>query len=143
MWEKIVFNLLSNAFKFTFEGKIEISLRSIADAAVLRVSDTGVGVPASEMPRIFERFHRVEGTRARTHEGSGIGLAMVQELVRMHGGDIRVESEPGKCILVEVTAPLGRAHLPPEQVVAGSAAEANPSQVPVFMQEMMGWLHGI
>ena len=90
MWEKIVFNLLSNAFKFTFSGEIEVTLRRVAGNAVeLAVSDTGVGVPAAEVDRLFERFHRVEGTRARTFEGSGIGLALTQELVRLHGGTIR------------------------------------------------------
>src|SRR4029079_7306325 len=94
MWEKIVLNLLSNAFKFTFEGGIEVSLRARGAAAELRVRDTGVGIAASELPRLFERFYRIDGVRARTHEGSGIGLAFVQELARMHGGEIGVASEP-------------------------------------------------
>src|SRR5690606_1995566 len=88
MWEKIVLNLLSNAFKFTLEGGIQVSLRARGDAAVLTVRDTGTGIPASELPRLFERFHRVEGARGRSFEGSGIGLALVQELVRLHGGTI-------------------------------------------------------
>src|SRR6185436_5881193 len=79
MWEKIVLNLLSNAFKFTLEGSVSVRVRREGDDAVLEVSDTGVGVPAHEIPRLFERFHRVEGTQGRTHEGSGIGLALVQE----------------------------------------------------------------
>ncbi len=95
MWEKIVLNLLSNAFKFTFEGGIEVSLRADGERAVLRVKDSGVGVPPEELPRLFERFHRVEGMRARTHEGSGIGLALVQELVKMHGGTIEARSALG------------------------------------------------
>jgi signal transduction histidine kinase len=117
MWEKIVLNLLSNAFKFTFEGEIEVRLR-IADcglrieeervgkrtgkrrkkksatpnpqSATLTVRDTGTGIPAEELPRLFERFHRVKGARGRSYEGSGIGLALVQELVKLHGGDMRV-----------------------------------------------------
>ena len=118
MWERIVLNLLSNAFKFTFEGGIEVSLRLEDGAAALRVKDTGVGVPPAEVPRLFERFHRVEGTRARTHEGSGIGLALVQELVKMHGGAIHAESTLGAGTTFTVTVPLGAAHLPPARVVA-------------------------
>jgi signal transduction histidine kinase len=95
MWEKVVLNLLSNAFKFTFEGEIAVTLRRAGRAVELIVRDTGTGVPAAEMPRLFERFHRVENARGRTHEGSGIGLALVQELVKLHGGCITAESVVG------------------------------------------------
>ncbi|HEX6625930.1 MAG TPA: HAMP domain-containing sensor histidine kinase, partial [Pyrinomonadaceae bacterium] len=93
LWEKIVLNLLSNAFKFTFDGEIEVSLREAGGAVQLAVSDTGTGIPAEELPRLFERFHRVKDARGRSYEGSGIGLALVQELVKLHGGAVRVESE--------------------------------------------------
>jgi Signal transduction histidine kinase len=96
MWEKIVLNLVSNAFKFTPRGKITVQLDVIDGRAELSVQDTGVGIPAAEMPRLFERFHRVEGTQGRTHEGTGIGLALVQELVKLHGGMIQAESKLGK-----------------------------------------------
>jgi signal transduction histidine kinase len=89
MWEKVVLNLLSNAFKFTFAGEIEVTLTAGAGAVELRVRDTGTGIPEEEMPRLFERFHRVHGAHARTTEGTGIGLALVQELVKLHGGSIR------------------------------------------------------
>ena len=95
MWEKIVLNLLSNAFKFTFEGEIRVTLRAPggrADPDGHRHRRRHCG---GEQPRVFDRFHRIEGTRARTHEGSGIGLALVHDLVQLHGGDIAVESEPG------------------------------------------------
>jgi signal transduction histidine kinase len=92
MWEKICFNLISNAFKFTFEGEIDVSLRQAGETVELAVRDTGTGIAAEELPRVFERFHRVQGTRGRTYEGSGIGLALVQELVTLHGGSVRVES---------------------------------------------------
>jgi signal transduction histidine kinase/CheY-like chemotaxis protein len=124
MWERIVLNLLSNAFKFTFQGGIEVSLRLEDGAAALRVTDSGVGVPPAEVPRLFERFHRVEGTRARTHEGSGIGLALVQELVKMHGGAIHAESTLGAGTTFTVTVPLGAAHLPRAQVAAGAESVA-------------------
>ena len=89
MWEKIVLNLISNAFKFTFEGKSPFISRAAGDHVELRVCDTGVGIPPQELPRLFDRFHRIENTRSRTHEGSGIGLALVQELVKLHGGAVR------------------------------------------------------
>ena len=90
MWEKIVLNLLSNAFKFTFEGEIKVSLCLRRGRVELSVSDTGAGIPAAELPHIFERFHRVRGTHSRTHEGTGIGLSLVQELAKIHGGGVQV-----------------------------------------------------
>ncbi len=104
MWEKIVLNLLSNAFKFTFEGSVRIELRQRDRLVELTVRDTGAGIPEEELPRVFERFHRVEGARSRTHEGSGIGLALTVELVRLHGGTITVTSrvDEGSCFIVRI-----------------------------------------
>jgi signal transduction histidine kinase len=116
MWEKVVLNLVSNAFKHTFEGEIHVTLRSSDGRATLSVSDTGVGIPASQLPHVFERFHRVPNGRSRTHEGTGIGLALVQELVRLHHGEISVESEEGRGTTFTVRIPLGSAHLPPERL---------------------------
>ena len=93
MWEKIVLNLLSNAFKFTFDGEIAVTLRQAGSTAELVVRDSGSGIVAAEMPRMFERFHRFENARRRTQEGSGIGLALMQELVKLHGGTITAESK--------------------------------------------------
>ena len=92
MWEKIVLNLLSNALKFTFEGQIAVSVRLVDDEFELVVRDTGTGIAAAELPYVFDRFHRIKGARARTHEGTGIGLALVAELVKLHGGRVRAES---------------------------------------------------
>jgi signal transduction histidine kinase len=111
MWEKIVLNLLSNALKFTFEGSVRVALRDAGDRVELEVKDTGAGIAQSEQPRLFERFHRIEGTRARTHEGSGIGLALVRDLVGLHGGTIDVSSELGVGTTFTVTIPKGTAHL--------------------------------
>jgi signal transduction histidine kinase/DNA-binding response OmpR family regulator len=118
MWEKIVLNLISNAFKHTFDGEIDVAIRYDEDArqAVLTVRDTGVGIPAEEVPRIFERFHQVPTSRSRTHEGSGIGLSLVRELVRLHGGDVSVVSRVGEGSTFRVVLPLGHAHLPASQV---------------------------
>jgi PAS domain S-box-containing protein len=141
MWERIVLNLLSNAFKFTFEGEIEVALRERGAHAELAVRDTGIGIAAGELPRLFERFHRVEGARSRSHEGSGIGLAFVQELVRMHGGEIHAASEPGKGSIFTVRVPFGWTHLAPDRVIAASAAPV-PMAAAQFAEEAIGWLGG-
>src|SRR5579862_7842033 len=140
MWEKIVLNLISNAFKFTFEGGISVSLRQAGSDAELRVRDTGVGIPRQEIPRLFDRFHRVENTRSRTHEGSGIGLALVHELVKLHGGTVRVESALGEGSTFIVSVPLGSAHLPADRIggtrtLATTAVGAAP-----FVEEALRWL---
>ena len=109
MWEKIVLNLLSNAFKFTFEGEISVRLSRVENGVELQVSDTGTGIPESEMPRLFERFHRIHGARGRSVEGTGIGLAMVQELVKLHGGTVRAESVVGRGTTFHVRVPFGSA----------------------------------
>ena len=109
MAEKIVFNLLSNAFKFTTEGEIRVRLTSAGGHAALTVADTGVGLAADELPHLFERFHRGRAATGRSHEGTGIGLALVRELVLLHGGTIDVESEPGAGSTFTVTLPLAPA----------------------------------
>jgi len=108
MWEKIVSNLVANAIKFTFDGEIEVRLRALPKHAELVVRDTGVGIPLEEQSQIFKRFHRVRASRARTHEGAGIGLALVSELVRLHHGRVRVQSEPGQGSTFTVWVPLGK-----------------------------------
>jgi hypothetical protein len=96
MWEKVLLNLLSNAFKYTLAGGTSVAVIDEGTHFELRVSDSGVGIPPEEIPRVFTRFYRVRGTEGRTHEGTGIGLALVQELVKLHGGVIDVSSELGK-----------------------------------------------
>src|SRR6185437_5548694 len=96
MWEKIVLNLMSNAFKHTFQGVITVRLETADGGVRLSVKDTGVGIPAEEIPKLFERFHRLKGAASRTHEGTGIGLSLVRELVQLHSGSVHVESELGK-----------------------------------------------
>ena len=116
MWEKVVLNLLSNAFKFTFHGEIAVELREAQGQARLTVRDTGTGIPQTELPKLFDRFHRVEKARGRSFEGSGIGLALVQELVKLHGGQISVASELDRGSAFTVSIPLGSSHLPAERV---------------------------
>jgi PAS domain S-box-containing protein len=141
MWEKIVLNLLSNAFKFTFEGQITVRLRAEGDHAVLTVSDTGIGIPEAELPRIFERFHRVEGAKGRTYEGTGIGLALIQEYVRLHAGSISVASREGEGSTFTVTLPFGTAHLPSDRITEVAGAAATPAgRALTFTGEAMNWL---
>ena len=111
LWEQVVLNLLSNALKFTLTGTIAVTLRAEDGCAALRVTDTGCGIPSHELPRLFERFHRVEHGPARSTEGSGIGLALVSEMVALHGGTVHAESTPGSGTTMTVAVPLGRAHL--------------------------------
>ncbi|WP_290051957.1 SpoIIE family protein phosphatase [Amycolatopsis solani] len=140
MWEQVVFNLLSNALKFTFDGAITVTVGRDDERAVVTVTDTGVGVPAAEMPRLFERFHRIENTRARSGEGSGIGLALVRELVELHGGTIAAESTEGAGTAFVVRLPFGAAHLPAE-ALAPAATHAAPSPVAEqYVQEALRWL---
>jgi signal transduction histidine kinase/DNA-binding response OmpR family regulator len=138
MWEKIVLNLLSNAFKFTFEGGITVELKDGGDSIELVVRDTGIGIAPDDLVHVFERFHRVESARARTHEGSGIGLALVQQLVRLHEGTVGVESEPGRGSAFVVTVPKGTSHLPAERIGRRNASEASGRTS--YVEEALRWL---
>ena len=140
MWEKIVLNLLSNAFKFTLEGEIRVRLRERNGQVALTVQDTGTGISAEQLPHIFDRFHRGEGLRARTHEGTGIGLALVQELVKLHGGAIAVESAVGAGTTFTLTIPLGKAHLPPERISAPVTLASTSLGAEAFVEEALRWL---
>jgi signal transduction histidine kinase len=113
------------------------------DRVALEVRDTGVGISEEDLPRLFERFHRVEGVRARTHEGSGIGLALVQELARLHGGEVRVASEPGSGTAFTVTIPFGTGHLPPDRLKAGGEHPVRITQASDYVEEALGWLQEV
>ena len=141
MWEKIVLNLLSNALKFTMEGVVEVTLEEAGHYAVFSVRDTGVGIPEAELPRVFERFHRIEGSRGRTHEGTGIGLALVDELVRLHGGTVDVSSEQGSGTTFKIKIPFGSSHLPADRVVARApSVSSTTSGALPYVQEALQWL---
>lgn len=140
MWEKIVLNLVANAFKFTFAGEIEVSVRPAEGAAELVVRDTGVGIPEAEQARLFERFHRIEGQKSRTHEGSGIGLALILELVKFHGGTIEATSIVDRGTIFTVRIPFGTAHLPVDRLEAMSRLPSTSVRADAFVQEAMRWL---
>ncbi len=133
MWEKVVSNLVSNALKFTWTGGVQVTLRALPKHAELVVRDTGAGIPAEHVPHVLKRFHRVPGSRGRTHEGAGIGLALVDELVRRHQGRVRVTSTEGAGTTVTVWVPLGARPaqagsgdaIPTGEVAAGMAQEAS------------------
>jgi PAS domain S-box-containing protein len=142
MWEKVVLNLLSNAFKFTFDGEITVAVRPSADgcSAEVTVRDTGTGIAQEHLPRLFERFHRVEGARGRSIEGSGIGLALVQELVKLHGGRIEVESELGRGTGFTIALPFGTAHLPPGSIHKTAQPIPTAVRAQAYLQEAASWL---
>ena len=135
MWEKIVFNLLSNAFKYTLDGSIAVRVSATVGDAVLTVTDTGVGIPSEELPKIFDRFHRVLNTRGRTFEGTGIGLSLIRELVQLHGGTIDAASAKDKGSSFTVRIPFGKAHLP---AASAGETESNPNRhiLTEYMEEV-------
>lgn len=139
MWEKIVLNLLSNAFKFTLRGSISVRLSETGEGVQLRVRDSGSGIPAAEIPRLFQRFYRVPNAQGRSNEGTGIGLALVSELVRLHGGSIEVESEEGKGSTFTVTLPFGARHLPAEQIQPAMPMTSRSNAVMAFLEEANAW----
>jgi signal transduction histidine kinase/DNA-binding response OmpR family regulator/anti-sigma regulatory factor (Ser/Thr protein kinase) len=140
MWEKIVFNLLSNAVKFTPAGGITVRLRERSGAAVLEVSDTGVGVAADEQRLLFDRFHRVTGAWSRSHEGTGIGLALVRELAELHGGTASAQSEPRHGSTFTVRVPLGTVHLAPDRIIDDGSTAVPDEQGRLYVEEAHWWL---
>jgi signal transduction histidine kinase len=139
MWEKIVLNLLSNALKFTFQGGVDVRLSDLGDSVSLSVHDTGVGIAAADVSRIFDRFHRVEGARARTHEGSGIGLALVNDLVRLHGGVCEATSVPGEGTTLTVTIPKVHDGREPASIAAREQPAFSP-RTNAYVSEALRWL---
>ncbi|HET6577021.1 MAG TPA: ATP-binding protein [Gemmatimonadales bacterium] len=139
MWEKIVLNLLSNALKFTARGGIDVRLTSAPGLVHLDVRDTGAGIPADELPRIFERFHRVREPHGRSLEGTGIGLSLVQDLVKLHGGTIEVASIPAEGSTFRVTLQTGSGHLPSDQLRPRSRA-AGAIGPAAYVEEALRWL---
>jgi PAS domain S-box-containing protein len=143
MWEKIVLNLLSNAFKFTFEGTISVSLKpqpNSVELVELTISDTGTGIPEAELPHLFERFYQVKGAKGRSYEGSGIGLSLVQELVKRHGGSIGVTSTVGEGTSFTVTIPTGTAHLAGDRIGVASGRATTTVTANAFVEEALRWM---
>jgi signal transduction histidine kinase/CheY-like chemotaxis protein len=140
MWEKIVLNLLSNAFKFTLTGSISVRLQWLGSQVELSVTDTGVGIPPKELPHLFKRFHRVENSQGRSYEGSGIGLSLVQELVKLQGGTIQVSSTLGAGSCFTVLIPTRIAAVP-DETISPSCTLASPTLEAIpYVEEARRWL---
>ena len=134
--EKILYNLLSNAFKFTSTGgKVIVELKKNGGYAVVRVSDTGTGIASNEIPHIFDRFFQSDLNKNTEVAGSGIGLALVKELVQLHGGTIAVSSKVGHGTTFTLEFPIGRQHLTKEAVIDDSQdlSESLPVDFPKEM----------
>lgn len=139
MWEKIILNLVSNAFKYSKEGSITIAIQEEGPYVQVAVSDTGIGIARDQLEDIFNRFHRIEHTEGRSQEGTGIGLAMVKELVKLHNGVIAVESLEGAGSTFTVFIPTGKAHLPEDRLVEDEEV-ALSANVTAFVEEAKKWL---
>ncbi|MBW0011630.1 SpoIIE family protein phosphatase [Mycobacterium sp.] len=135
MWEKIVLNLLSNAVKYTLAGNVEVRLEQDGDAVRLTVADTGIGIPSDELPKVFERFHRVRGREGRSHEGAGIGLALVAELVHLHDGEIAVQSWEGEgsTFTIELPCPA------PSATATAETVPSRPDVSRAYLDEALQW----
>jgi PAS domain S-box-containing protein len=140
MWERIILNLVSNAFKYSKRGSISIDVRQVDQEIQVSVADTGVGIPQDQLSKIFDRFHRVENTEGRSQEGTGIGLAMVKELVKLHSGTINVASVQGKGSIFTISIPAGKQHLPSEKIYDTSSPATGFKYSTAFVEEALKWL---
>lgn len=138
MWEKIVLNLLSNAFKFTLNGSMKVFLKEFSDRVEFTIRDTGIGISKEELPKIFDRFHRVEEVKSRTFEGSGIGLALVKTMIKVHEGKITVDSEFEIGTTIKVVLLKGFAHLPVSQLKVQSV-KVEKAKSPFLVNEATRW----
>lgn len=106
MYQQMILNLVENAIKYTrANGRVKVRLEEWFDSIILKVEDTGIGIPTEHLPRLFERFYRVDKARHRAEGGTGLGLAIVKHIVITFGGTIQVESEPGKGSIFTITLP--------------------------------------
>lgn len=140
MWEKIILNLVSNAFKYTREGSITVGVEEEDGKVRISVTDTGIGIPADQQDLIFDRFHRVENSTVRSQEGTGIGLALVKDLVKIHKGRIDVSSRPNEGSTFTVTLQTGRGHLPADRIVAEPDYDKTGNERAVYVEESLKWL---
>jgi adenylate cyclase len=135
-FDKVVYNLLSNAMKFTPEGgTISVRLKSEHDRCILQVKDTGIGIVKEQIPHLFERFRQAEGSANRSYEGSGLGLALVKELVELHGGQVTVESVYGEGTTFSLWLVIGNTHLPAQQLLE-TPTELNTSRASVELADL-------
>jgi adenylate cyclase len=135
-FDKVLYNLLSNAIKFTEAGgKIEVLLQATATDGLIQVKDTGIGIRADQLPHLFDRFRQADGSASRGYEGSGLGLALVKELVDLHGGAVTVDSTYGKGTTFTIRLPVGKSHLPAAEVIE-TPAEIEQSRATVELADV-------
>ena len=140
MWEKIILNLVSNAFKYSSEGKISVHIAETENKLRVDVTDTGTGIPEDKIDKIFDRFYRVENMEGRSQEGTGIGLALVKELVKIHQGIISVHSIVGAGSRFRIEIPLGKSHLPAEKILEYAIESSGNTYSNAILEEAKGWL---
>ncbi len=140
MWEKVVLNLVSNALKFTLIGQVSVGMHALDDCFELQVADTGCGIAAEDLPRIFDRFAAIEAPKARTVERTGIGLSLVKERVKLHGGTIEAQSGLGVGTTITVRIPRGHAHLPQDRIATEGASLRPAAAAEPYIEEALGWL---
>nr|WP_236675903.1 ATP-binding protein [Chryseolinea lacunae] len=141
MWERIILNLVSNAFKYSRDGEIVVDIQQEGQLISVSVSDTGVGIPEDQLDKIFDRFYRVENSGGRSQEGTGIGLAMVKELVKLHHGTIRVESKPGEGSVFTIHMPVGKDHLMADRIELNNTSGPSLNHSTTFVGEALKWSH--
>jgi len=143
LWERIILNLLSNAFKYSQQGTISVEIRQEGEEVQVSITDDGIGIAPDQQERIFDLFHRVEHGEGRSQEGTGIGLAMVRELVRLHQGTITVTSAMGVGSTFTVRIPTGVGHLPADRIIAegrDGSGERKLRHADAFVEEAMSWI---
>jgi PAS domain S-box-containing protein len=143
LWEKVILNLLSNAFRATLEGEIVVRVRPSSDGTAVEVTvqDTGTGIAADQLPRLFERFYRIEGAPGRSIEGTGIGLSLVEEMVKLHGGSVRVESELEHGSTFTVSIPFGLPKMASALLKrTGGALQGKSPRGGAFVEEALQWV---
>ena len=140
MWEKIILNLVSNAFKYTSQGSITVAVQQSKGTVRVSVTDTGIGIPEDQLDLIFDRFHRVENSSVRSQEGTGIGLSLVKELVRIHQGSIEVQSRPGEGSAFTIVLATGKAHLPADRITTHATYQMTSRERNVYVEESLKWL---
>lgn len=140
-FDKVLYNLLSNAMKFTSAGgSITVVLQPVGDRCIIQVADTGIGIRDDQIPYLFERFRQADGSENRSYEGTGLGLSLVKELVDLHGGEVTVRSAYSQGTTFTVSLQMGADHLMPEQVVE-AAVEGNASRAAVELADIESELY--
>ncbi|MGB6295918.1 MAG: response regulator [Rivularia sp. (in: cyanobacteria)] len=135
-FDKVVYNLLSNAMKFTPQnGSITVRLQYTGSDCILQVEDTGIGIAEEQIPHLFERFRQAEGSENRSYEGTGLGLALVKELVEVHGGTVTVDSIYESGTNFTISLPSGNAHLNGNQIVE-TESKVNLSRAAVELADL-------